>query len=194
MGTGGPGASHEAVRKGIEALRPAAVIMVGIAFGMREQEQTLGDILVSHRLMLYELQRVGKEKISLRGDRPQGSPLLLNYLKSADIDWTGSKVHFGLLLTGEKLVDNIDYRRQLQRLEAEAIGGEMEGAGLYVACQDAKVDWVLVKAICDWADGNKAEDKINRQQKAAENSAAFVVHALQHAPLNRSRVAGGVLE
>ena len=36
-------------------------------------------------------------------------------------------------MTGEKLVDNVDYRKQLQAFESEAIGGEMEGAGLYVS-------------------------------------------------------------
>ncbi|MFB3154300.1 MAG: NB-ARC domain-containing protein, partial [Candidatus Acidiferrales bacterium] len=66
--------------------------------------------------------------------------------------------------------------------EPEAIGGEMEGAGLYVSCHDENVDWILVKAICDWADGHKAEDKKARQQTAAHNAASFVLHALQFAP------------
>jgi hypothetical protein len=89
-----------------------------------------------------------------------------------------------VVLTGEKLVDNIDFRDQLRSFEPEAIGGEMEGAGLYVACQDKKVDWILVKAICDWADGNKAQDKDVRQQTAAQNAAAFVLEALQIAAIN----------
>ncbi len=51
-----------------------------------------------------------------------------------------------------------------------------------VSCQDKKVDWILVKAICDWADGHKAKDKKARQQTAAHNAASFVLHALQFAP------------
>ena len=62
MGSGGLGGSQEGVRKGIEALSPSAVIMVGIAFGINEQRQALGDVLVSERLMLYDLQRVGTDK------------------------------------------------------------------------------------------------------------------------------------
>jgi tetratricopeptide (TPR) repeat protein len=65
----------------------------------------------------------------------------------------------------------------------------MEGAGLYVACQDKKVDWILVKAICDWADGNKAHDKAARQQTAATNAAKFVLHALQFTPFQRAGAA-----
>ena len=185
MGAMGLGASLQAISKGIAALHPRAVIMVGIAFGMNESKQALGDILVARQLMLYEAQRVGSAQLVARGDRVHGSSWLINYLTSAELDWTGATVRFGLMLTGEKLVDNLDYREGLKRLEGEAIGGEMEGAGLYVACQDAKVDWVLVKAICDWADGNKAQDKDARQERAAKNAADFVVHALRHARLLR---------
>lgn len=185
MGSAGPGSSLQAVQKGIAALQPAAVIMVGIAFGINEQKQKIGDILVSRQLMLYNLQRVGMEQRIMRGDRAHASSRLIDFFTSAELDWNGATVRFGLLLTGETLVDNIDYRNQLQSFEPEAVGGDMEGAGLYVACQDAKIDWILVKGICDWADGNKAQDKDKRQQLAADNAAEFVMQALQHASLRR---------
>jgi nucleoside phosphorylase len=97
--------------------------------------------------------------------------------------WTGATVRFGLVLTGEKLVDDIDYHDQLVALEEEAVGGEMEGAGLYVSSYDNKVDWIVVKAICDWGDGNKEVDKTPRQQLAARNAAEFVVQSLKNAQL-----------
>jgi RNA polymerase sigma factor (sigma-70 family) len=179
MGSTGPGASLLTVTKGIEALNPEAVVMVGIAFGMDNSKQAIGDILVSQQLSLYELRRQGKDKTILRGDKPHASSRLFSLLRGAQLDWKVAPVHFGLVLTGEKLVDNLDYREQLRQMEPEAIGGEMEGAGLYVACQDKKVDWILVKAICDWADGNKAINKADNQAKAAQNAAQFVLHALQ---------------
>jgi nucleoside phosphorylase/tetratricopeptide (TPR) repeat protein len=192
MGTGGVSGSQEGVRKGIEALSPSAVIMVGIAFGINEQKQAIGDVLISERLMLYDLQRAGTDKegnlkVIPRGDRPHASPWLINRLRVANLSWDQSKaqVRFGLILSGDNLADNIDFRGQLLEFEPEAIGGEMEGAGLYVACQNSKVDWILAKAICDWADGQKATDKDARQQLAAHNAAAFVLHALQQAPLKR---------
>jgi nucleoside phosphorylase len=189
MGSGGLGASQQTVQKGIAALRPVAVILVGIAFGVDEQKQAIGDVLVSQQLLLYEPQRVGEGKIVPRGDKPHASSWLFNYLKSAQLYWNepAIAVRFGLVLSGEKLVDHLDYREQLQQFGPEAIGGEMEGAGLYVACQDAKVDWILVKAICDWADGNKAQDQDARQRLAAQNAAAFVAHAFQHVALRRPK-------
>ena len=182
MGATGLGACLQSVQKGIAALRPSAVIMVGIAFGMNEQKQAIGDILVSQQLLLYESQRLGEGKIILRGDKPHASTRLINYIESARLYWKESSitVRMGLILSGEKLVDNLDYREQLKQFGPEAIGGEMEGAGLYVACQDAKVDWILVKGICDWADGNKAQDQDARQRLAAHNAAAFVAFVLKH--------------
>jgi nucleoside phosphorylase len=192
MGAGGLGASSFTVQKGIAALAPAAVIMTGIAFGINADKQSIGDILVSRQLMLYDYQRIStagkrKPKLIARGDRPHASSWLLDRFRSADMYWdeTSVKVRFGLILSGEKLVDNISFRQQLHELEVEAIGGEMEGAGLYTACQEAKVDWIVVKSICDWADGNKIEKQEMHQQLAAKNAANFVLHVLQHAPLKR---------
>ena len=188
MGAAGLGASLQTVQKGIESLSPAAVIMVGLAFGADQSWQELGDILVSENLRHYEPQRVGATQIIPRGVRPDVSPRLLNRMRAADLTWDGATVRFGVVLTGEKLLDDLAFRTQMLRLEPEAIGGEMEGAGLYAACQDEKVDWILVKAICDWADGNKEVDRKARQQTAATNAAMFVLHALQITPFQRPGV------
>ena len=90
-----------------------------------------------------------------------------------------------MILSGERLIDNIDYRDQLLNLEKNAVGGEMEGAGLYVSSHDHKVDWIVIKAICDWADGNKKKNETQRQKRAATNAAKFLVEALKYAPLKR---------
>ena len=48
------------------------------------------------------------------------------------------------------------------------------------------MDWIVIKAICDWADGNKGVDKTARQKLAAKNAAEFVVESLKYARLKRS--------
>ncbi|WP_019498463.1 GUN4 domain-containing protein [Pseudanabaena sp. PCC 6802] len=199
MGSGGLGSALVTVSKGIDALSPVAVIMVGIAFGINEEKQAIGDILVTEQLRLYDLQRVGIQngqlQIILRGDKPHASPWLINLFKSTVLlREEEPKVRFGVVLTGDKLVDNVDFRDQLHCFEPEAIGGEMEGAGLYVACQENRVDWILVKAICDWADGNKAQDKDARQQTAAQNAAKFVLEALQFVRIDWQQKRGGVTQ
>lgn len=141
VGAGGLGASLQAVGKGIATLSPAAVVMLGIAFGVSEGKQSIGDVLVTEQLRPYDLQRVGtghdgQVKIILRDDKPHASPWLLNLLRSSEVTWDGAPLRFGTILTGAKLVDNLDFRDQLRAFDPEAIGGEMEGAGLYVACYE----------------------------------------------------------
>lgn len=183
MGTGGTSGSLLSVQKAIEDIKPDTVIMAGIAFGIDKKKFSIGDVLVSQQLLLYDLQRMNSNgTIALRGDTPHASSAPLNWVRHAKLTWpsiSNSKVEPGLVLSGDKLVDNIDYRNALSEVAPEALGGEMEGAGLYAACQVAKVDWLLVKAICDWADGNKSKNKSTNQQKAAANAARFVVHLLK---------------
>lgn len=181
MGSAGVGASQATVRDAIDDVGPANIVMVGIAFGLRPKKQKLGDILVSKQLQAYEMRRVGTDgsqvSFSPRGDRVSSSGRLVSRLRAANYSWPG-RVRFGLVLSGEKLVDNRAFRDTLVTEEPEAIGGEMEGSGLYTAAADFGKRWVIVKAICDWADGTKAEDKQIRQAKAAGNAATFVVHAI----------------
>jgi len=195
QGSGGTGGSQETIQIAISNLHPKAVIMLGFAFGLHPERQNIGDILVSKQLSLYDFQRVGtstnaEQQIRYRGDRPSASAGLVDWLDSAALlgwDDNNGRVQSGIVLTGDKLVDNLDFRQHLLLCEPEAIGGEMEGAGLYVACHDAKVDWILVKAICDWAD-KKADNKEANQTKAAENAANFVLHAIEHSALPINRV------
>ena len=185
MGAGGPAGASLVAYEGIKALSPSAVIVVGIAFGLIPQEQLPGDILVSRQLVGYELQKIeqgpdGKEIIKHRGDRAQASPRLLSRLRASVFDWQGPKVHFGLVLSGEKLANHTNFRNKLLGIEPEAIGGEMEGTGVYSAAYRNKVDWILIKAICDWADGCKDD---THQQLAAGNAARFLLHVLQQGGL-----------
>jgi WD40 repeat protein/nucleoside phosphorylase/uncharacterized protein YjbI with pentapeptide repeats len=191
-GSGGLGAARQRADQAIRAWNPKAIIAVGIAFGIDEQKQEIGNVLVSTQLRNYELTaRVNPDStITPRASSPDASSTLLNRIRTVDtnakarheLQWP--KVEFGQILSGEKLVDNIDYRNSLKKLYGpEAIGGEMEGTGLYVSAQAEKVDWIVVKAICDWADGNKAKDKESRQSLAADNAALVVKAALDEGSL-----------
>jgi nucleoside phosphorylase len=199
----GPGESQQTVNNAIGDLNPLSIILLGIAFGVDKKKQKIGEVLISECLYLYEDQRVGtsrkgkakkgKIKITHRGKDATATTRLVNTFEMATITWTKAKVHVGILLSGSKLIDNLDYRESIRKESPEAIGGEMEGAGLYSAAHDKKKDWVVVKAICDWADGNKKINKEKRQAKAALNAAKFVFHvlemgSLQNTDMNRNRI------
>lgn len=153
-GSIGPGGSMLTTYDALRFLDPALVIMAGIAFGARPAEQQVGDILVSRQVVAYESQRVGgpgtPSRLVPRGDRVSASPRLLDRCRTVDVDWHLSAVHFGLLLSGEKLIDSTDYLDQVAaQFGHEAVGGEMEGAGLYAAAYRQRKEWVVVKAISD---------------------------------------------
>lgn len=190
MGASGPSGAISTILDAITDLSPSAVIMVGIAFGVDRGDQQIGDVLVSRQISYYEQQRVGtdangKPAEKNRGDRVPASVRLLDRFRDGELRWTQSNVRVGLLLSGEKLVDNLDFRSRLLQLEPEAIGGEMEGAGLYSAAYRKKVDWIVVKAICDWADGKKSDNKERNQQIAAQNAAAFTIFVMEQGGLVR---------
>lgn len=184
MGAGGIGASQQRTRQAIEHWQPHAIIAVGIAFGLDEGKQHIGDVLVSSQIQEYELGRLNADgTLTPRGDKPSCADVLRNRLRQTDTtqlrchsDWP--KVRFGLVLSGQKLVDNLDYRESLKRLFIEAIGGEMEGVGLYVSANEAKVDWIVVKAICDWGHNKNQADKDAWQRLAARNAACVLKSAL----------------
>jgi WD40 repeat protein/nucleoside phosphorylase len=186
MGVGGPSGALLVVYEAITELSPSAVIMVGTAFGIDEKNQKIGDILISRQLLGYESQKITPDEVILREDRPQASTFLLKRFRGGVLNWQGPEVAFGLLLSGDKLIDHREFRDQLHKLAPEAIGGEMEGMGLYSAAHRRRIHWIVVKAICDWADGNKGQDKDARQRLAAENAARFTLHVLEQGGFNSS--------
>jgi WD40 repeat protein len=128
----------------------------------------------------------GEIRSITRGTRPDASPRLLDRFRAGVLNWQKARVDFGLILSGDKLVQSSDFRQQLLKFAPEAIGGEMEGAGLYSAAYRRKVDWIVVKAICDWADKNKQRNKPARQQLAAANAVRFTIHVLRQGGFTKS--------
>jgi nucleoside phosphorylase len=163
----------------IEALRPDFLILVGICYGMREddpkQPQRLGDVVIANQLVLAAHKKVASRTIT-RGGSVHPSPALLDRFRSARDDWVSSaKVHIGPMVSESVLVDSARYRNEVRRNHPEAIGGEMEGAAIYAAAIRSKVDWCVVKGICDWG-----FDKNDRyQQLAADNASSLVAHMIR---------------
>ena len=176
--------AHTTVDEGIRALSPNAVIMTGIAFGVRTKGQQIGDILVSRLIHDYDSERIGtgadnQPLIHQRGTRVKATGWLIDRFNSGSHDWPRPpEIHFGTILSGSKLFDNQEHQNALLRSVPDAIGGEMEGVGLLKAAEHHRVGWLLVKGISDWGDGTKGENKEDNQQRAAENAARFVLFVI----------------
>jgi len=160
-------------------------LMVGIAFGKDETKQEIGDVLVSERIIPYEPKRLGKDETISRAKEGPASSLLFDRFKSVT-GWDfkqeerAPEIIYGGILSGEKLVDDPAFKAELFKDHPEAIGGEMEGAGIYAACDQKVNDWILVKGICDWGENKDNPDKKKHQVLAIESAVdlcAFVFNS-----------------
>ena len=174
MGSIGAGASIMTVQQAAQNINPKAIIMIGIAFGVDKRKQKVGDVLVSDVIISYESKKVGVNQIEYRDTKQIASTLLLNRFRNV-IDWgfqlpdnTNAKIRTGHILSGEILIDNKSYLKDLLKQFPTAIGGEMEGAGLVSAAHSSNINWILIKGICDFADGNKSKNKKENQSLAAK--------------------------
>ena len=189
-GTSGRDGSTLTGAKAIELWNPPAVIMVGIAFGASAKKQKIGDVLVCDKIAPYEKTREGEtrkgeDEVIDRGERPEAGQVLLNRAEHLDWDWKPTRkskprrAQVGLLLSGEKLVDNARFKKRLLARFPEAIGGEMEGHGLYSSAADANCEWIVIKAICDWGENKNSRGKRKKQELAARNAVSFLAALLE---------------
>jgi nucleoside phosphorylase len=179
MGYAGPGGSILSTSKAIGGWHPKAVIMVGIAFGKTPKKQKMADVLVSTQVICYGIQAIRPDgTVEHRGDIAPAGPKLLDRFRNthqwhfARPDGTECTVIEGPILSGEVLANNTVFKENLFKTFPTAVGGEMEAAGVYAASYDADTPWIIVKAICDWADSNKKD----KHQDLAAAAAASLVH------------------
>jgi nucleoside phosphorylase len=163
QGTLSPAASTLTAQSLIDQLQPNYLILTGICYGLWENHHRIGDVLVGNQLRVIDHKRVvdvmgpddhpGGDRVEefLRGDWVSPPTILLDRCRSATADWRWpAAVHFGPILSGNVLVDSAVLRSRLADRHPEAIGGEMEGAGVYAAAAKGRTEWIVVKAISDW--------------------------------------------
>jgi nucleoside phosphorylase len=174
-GDDGASSLRLALQEVIGSLRPDFIILTGICYGLRHDKQQIGGIVVSKQVQAFNLQRRtgvehGRTKITLRGAKAEASPTLLDRSRTARLEWKRAHVEHELYMSGSVLSDDPKFVKELLSLQPEARAAEMEGHGIYAACQRAKVDWIIIKSICDWGMG-KVDD---HQKLAAEHAFDFV--------------------
>jgi nucleoside phosphorylase len=181
MGGGGRQGATLTAHDAIVELKPKALLILGIAFGINRKKQRLGNVLIAESVYPYELQRVGTSDKIYRGTEILCGQLLSERFRMRRSGWRmlcGNKiveVQQGQVLSGPMLIDNKEFRDDLVSKFSLAIGGEMEGAGAYAAAHKGHTEMILIKGICDWADGTKN----NRAQAfAARAAVSLAEHVL----------------
>ena len=186
----GPQEAQRSATQAISQWDPELLLAVGIAFGVDEKKQHIGDVLVSTDVLDYEPARVEPDGTFTRRGKPrETSRELSDRVKNLDLQRRGQPgwptIRMGTIVSGAKLVDNEEYRDALAALQEDVIGGEMEGAGILAACAGNDVDMTVVKAICDWGTEKNNPSKEEDQKKAARNAAIVARAILEQGHLTR---------
>ena len=179
-GSVGPGGAMAKVYGLLDSWPLKAIIMPGITFGRKDKGQRYGDVLVSRSIAAYDSQRYSSDGNQYRADIPRSGKVLYDRMinnsgwRFAVNEQELSKVHKGVLLSGEGLIDNEERLKALIKQFPTSIGGEMEGVGLEAAADAKDCEWIVVKGVCDWAYGKEK----SQQPLAAAASLSFLEKAL----------------
>lgn len=169
----------------VQELLPVAVIMVGIAFGVDEKKQKIGDVLISDKILPYDSQKLLEDKTEYKEIPKEVGFQLLNAFREHR-KWIyclsnseQSNVYIGAMLTGSRLINNYKYRNQLldDFSNQKPIGGEMEAQGIYSMCRIHGVtEWIIIKGICDWGYNKNNPNKYKNQIIAANAAVDYCFH------------------
>ena len=180
----GPLDANDVTTKLMNTVKPRYVIAVGICYGMDKSKTSSGDVIVANLICDYTCLRVGdKDTLQPRGGTPSVGATLLQVFSSPvgyshTQDGKKVEVRCGPFIARPDLVDSPKYKEELKRLKPDALGGEMEGAGIMAAVKNDtskyKVEAIIIKAICDWGDGEKS--KAADWKPFSSHAAARYVH------------------
>lgn len=175
--------SLASTRAAIDEWKPSAVILVGIAFGKNSERQHIGDVLVSEEIADYESGKARDGRFHSTGPIPEVGRELKNVFKNYEKSWKHeidgriAACEFGIILSGDKVVDDEKFKEELFTRYPAAIGGEMEGRGVYAACRIKGVkEWIVVKGICDWGQNKGCSSKEQDQICAARSAVSLLKH------------------
>lgn len=190
IGSLGEGASTLSIEKALNIWKLKMVVMIGIAFGRGSDcNQKIGDVLISKDIFMYEKYKIKEKKDGTLNykylDNPYANAgkMLLKKFQDDNV-WNEDnnlrpKIHFGTIATGEKIIDSVTEKNKLLELgdTTYIIGGEMEATGLVAACSSNNIyEWIVIKGISDWGDGNKVNNKSENQQIAINYAVSYCEH------------------
>jgi len=192
--------------RAIDVWNPRFILLGGIAGGAKRPGVQLGDVVVADVIVGYEPGKQRPEKLERRLKFLRAADVLVDAAKNLEprewalgasvsrpdgkSDRVIPRVHFGTVVSGEKVIASADWMRELSKdiqsarsSDAGQIAAvEMEAYGTALAAYRAPTapGMLMAKAICDWADANKND---GWQEYAADVSATFLVALLKSRPV-----------
>lgn len=171
---------------------PRYLVMIGIAGGVPRDGLALGDVVVADQIIEYDYEKEGDRRwraylpdaLLLERAREMSS-WRLQVGRRPDASDEFSKVWFGPIATGSKVVASAATRSALLRINSRILAFEMEAGGISIAAwQHPRGPGVfVVRGISDLADEAKSD---LWQSYAARAAALFLQEFLLSGPVPRS--------
>ena len=156
--------SFSAVNNALRFFLPKYVFAVGVAFGIDPNNQTLGDVLISKKIVFYDnYNKVTDNTTKISPEETYTvDPNLIAQLHQLEIENVPEDVgefkwYFDTILSGGSVLSDVNEKEKLitasSNIGCDVVGGEMEANGIYYACQvmpEKKIPFMIFKGICDW--------------------------------------------
>jgi nucleoside phosphorylase len=191
----------------VQRWKPAYLLVVGIAGGVKEREVRLGDVIVHKALEYYECKKhTGGEEIERSTTHEPPSPILLNIAERIRVssgDWQAyvgikkpdgtasqSRLLIGEILSGEKLLGPTSpILKELLTKHDKALAVEMESGGvarsLWENRPDHITEFIIIRGISDYCDESDEEQQRTRdtwRSFAASSAAAVALLTIKTTP------------
>lgn len=187
-------ATTDAIRR----WHPRYLIMVGIAGGIANREVQVGDILISDKIVDYELQKITSSKSEIRWGVQPADPRLLNACNNfLGENWQKlievkrpqqgtPNQHTGPIASGDKVIAFSEILAGYQHMWPRLLGVEMEAAGVATAAFQAadRPGFFMIRGVSDLADQHKGSSAVEQWRAyACDTAAAFTMALLKSGPV-----------
>ena len=169
----------------VERFRVDRIVFTGVAGGLAPGVDR-GDVVIAEAFIQHDLDAspvFPRWEVPLYGtDRFATDAALTGELARALARaLPGTRVHRGLVASGDRFVSTTGESRALQAALPEALAVEMEGAAIAQVCHDLGVPFAAVRTISDRADDDAHGDFVSFIRDVASRHSAAIVEALLRA-------------
>ena len=164
-----------------------AIFSLGVAYGVNpkivgnETGQTIGDVLVSNRLIRWDAFLKVKNGEILYDDHDfvyVADELLggcKEYLqredmpRSKEVNIGQFSWFLGTMLCGNAVISDENFKNSLLNatklygIREKIVGGEMEGSGIWFSSRNTSIPIMIIKGICDWAENKNGWSFIKQE-------------------------------